>query len=86
MTITKRDKKQVKRAYKVVGWFDRCMDDLCNDPMTHAMGAPIGDFASDWWARHVRQVRGMLKEPKLCSLAKVILENEISRIVDRGSP
>jgi hypothetical protein len=56
--LTHAQKKAAKLACKVIGWLDERMNCLCDDPMTHAMGAPVGDFYDAW----SNQYRGMLAE------------------------
>lgn len=63
MTKTNAQKQATKRAQEAVVWFDEMMNDLCDDPMTEAMGAPVSDFAEDWNRRHRRMLADCLKDP-----------------------
>lgn len=61
--LTKKQKRAARRACKVIPWLDEAMDCLCNDPMTEAMGAPVGDFYEDWSRRHRRMLTDCLDDP-----------------------
>lgn len=53
-------KKALRDAYKALTGLDEDMADLCNDPMTSAYGAPVGDFYEDWSRKYRRlQVKAL---------------------------
>ena len=41
---------------------NQSVDGLVNDPMTSAMGAPVGDFIRDWNCRSRRKRRRIVSE------------------------
>lgn len=79
VVLTKAQKRAAKRAYKAVVWYDTVMSDLCSDPMTHAMGAPVGDFAEDWSRRHRKMLGECLKDENNTEQVREMLFGEFDR-------
>ncbi len=75
--MTKLQRRAAKRAAKAVAWFDEAMDELCNDPMTHGVGAPVGEIATEWKRRHRRQLRECLSDPNNTSVVRQMLETAL---------
>ncbi len=50
------NKMTIKEAQTIADWYDDHMNALCDDPMTEAMGAPVGDFAEEWSRKHRRMI------------------------------
>lgn len=58
-----------KRASAVIIAVEAILGDLCDrvdslldDPMTHAMGAPTGEFIEDWTGAARRKSRPLIRE------------------------
>lgn len=78
---SKAVRKAARRAAKVIGWLDEVMHNLCNDPMTHAMGAPVDDFYEEWSARYRRDLNDCLKDNNLPERLRTACWAELERFL-----
>lgn len=79
--LTKKEKRAARKACKVVGWLDRAMNDLCDDPMTAAMGVPVGDFYEDWSRRYRGMLADRMKDPDNPERIKRLLWEEYEQFL-----
>lgn len=79
MPLTRKQKRAARRAFKAIVWFDNAMNDLCSDPMTHAMGAPIEDFAEDWSRRHRKMLADCLDDENNTEATRQLLLDAFDR-------
>ncbi len=70
--LTKKQRKLVREAYKALSWFDEQMACLCDDPMTEAMGAPVGDFAEAWSRTHRQSLSEHLQQLHEANIGQVL--------------
>lgn len=77
--MTRKQKRAARRACKVIGWLDRAMNDLCSDPMTSAMGAPVGDFYWEWSCRYRRMLNDCLEDQHNTPRVREMLMEELER-------
>ena len=63
--LTREQKRLVKNAAKQLDWLDDRIECLCSDPMTYAMGAPVGDFVAAWESQQRSALAEYLRNPEL---------------------
>lgn len=59
-----------RQAREALEYYDRQMSDLCDDPMTHAMGAPIDDFAESYERKARRLQADVLDEMREANVCR----------------
>jgi hypothetical protein len=52
----------INQARFWLAWYNRQMECLCDDPMTEAYGAPVGEFAEDWKREQIKHLRELLPQ------------------------
>jgi len=72
--LNRKQKRAAKLALKAIHWFEDVMNNMYNDPMTHAMGVPTGDFFHDWSKRHIRMLRDRMNDPYNTDEVKQMLQ------------
>lgn len=77
--LTRAQKRAAKMAAKTIGWLDRAMASLHDDPMTHAMNAPVGDFYEEWGRRYRRDLQRCLQNPNNPDRTRTLLLQELDR-------
>lgn len=77
--LTDRQRRLARRAAKAIPWLDDRMDAMLDDPMTHAMGAPVDEFYEQDSARHRKMLWDLLQDPDLPARSREELEREFER-------
>jgi len=77
--MTNAQKKAARDASKILGWLDKQMAELCDDPMTAAMGAPVDEFYNLWEGQYRTKLCNCLDNPNNPQRIREILIDELQR-------
>lgn len=77
--LTREQRRLCRNAYKQLGWLDESIECLVDDPMTAAMGAPVGDFIEDWERKQRAQLSEYLRNPLLPECMRVVIWQYMER-------